>query len=277
MNCARVRAHLGDHLEGDLDLHSRVRVDSHLAACTGCSEELRELRATVALVRSLPTPESEPGVVDAVMRRIDAGEGRIARLPELARRAFDPRLAAPLAAGIAALVVLASVDNGPTGDQALVAGTGGAVDSHAEMLWNGVRRPVTTRRRIGPRLLGIERTAAKRFYQPNPQAAMVGFFGRADPDVQQLDLDAQLDRVKLDPAEFLERVNQIDEIERHPKIAPLVALAEHRGEAEVVAAYLRSIPHPLAASMAAQFERGQPRGRNHRARANPVAVPASYR
>ena len=45
MTDTHVRDRLGDHLEGDLSLDERSRVDAHLARCTECADELRELRA----------------------------------------------------------------------------------------------------------------------------------------------------------------------------------------------------------------------------------------
>jgi hypothetical protein len=272
--CARVRAHLGDHLEGDLDLRTRVSVDAHLAACEDCAKELRELRSTIALVRSLPAPQPEPGIADAVMERIDAGEGRTARrLPVAISWVFDPRVAVPLAAGIAGLVVLVSMENGPPGVPTPVVPE--ASDELAARLWDGNQGRGASRRRIGPRLLAIERTAANRFYQPDPRPAVVGFFGDV-PDLHQLDLDAEIDRAKVDPEEFLERVNQINEVERRSRVAPLAVRAGRRGDSQAVARYLRSSAHPLAASVASQFEGSQRERRQHRSVTVPVVVPASY-
>jgi len=124
---------------------------------------------------------------------------------------------------------------------------------------------------VEPRLAAIERTAANRFYRPDLRSTVVGFYGRVDPDLQQLDLDAQLDRAKLDPSGFLRQVNEIDESERRSRMAPLVVRAGRRGDAHAVALRLRDTPHPLASTLAAEFDRKQskPTGAAR-------AIPASY-
>ena len=96
MKCDQARAQLGDYQEGNLELARRRLVDDHLADCPACSTELGELRSTIALVRSLPTPELSPGFAEAVMQRIDAGETRVTRLPVPVRRILAPRIAAPI-------------------------------------------------------------------------------------------------------------------------------------------------------------------------------------
>ena len=95
MNCARVCPRLGDHLEGDLDLPTRARIDEHLSDCASCANELRELRLTVAHIRSLPTPTPPPDLADHVMRRIEAGEGRARPISSAIRRLVDPVWVAP--------------------------------------------------------------------------------------------------------------------------------------------------------------------------------------
>ena len=92
-----------------------------------------------------------------------------------------------------------------------------------------------------------------------------------DPDLQQLDLDGQLDRAKLDPGGFLRQLDAIAEPERRSRIAPLVVRAGRRGDAQAVAHQLRATSHPLASRLAAEFdqERSMPLE-------NARVVPASY-
>jgi hypothetical protein len=124
---------------------------------------------------------------------------------------------------------------------------------------------------VKPRLAAIERTAANRFYRPNLRSMVIGFYGRVDPDLQQLDLDGQLDRAKLDPRGFLRQVNEIAEPERRSRVAPLVVRAGRRGDAQAVARRLRTTSHPLASTLAAEFDRmpSNPAG-------NATVIPASY-
>jgi anti-sigma factor RsiW len=98
-----IRAQLSAYLERDLGPEERTQIDTHLESCVACGSELRELRATVSLLRRLPEPGHPPGLADAVMAR---AAQRPARVIQLVRRAAEPRFAAALAAGIAGLVFL---------------------------------------------------------------------------------------------------------------------------------------------------------------------------
>ncbi|MCG8588373.1 MAG: zf-HC2 domain-containing protein [Proteobacteria bacterium] len=75
MTHADVETRMHAYLEGELSLDQRALFDAHLDACPPCSEQLAELRATVALLRSLPDPEPPPTLARDVMDRIEAGEG----------------------------------------------------------------------------------------------------------------------------------------------------------------------------------------------------------
>ena len=257
MNCARVRFHLGDHLEGDLDLRLRTQVDEHLGHCASCAREISELRSTVALLRSLPTPQPPAKLANEVMRRISAGEGRMQQTPTVIRRLFDPRVAAALAAGLAGLAILTSVEINwiqPPEVIAVAPTEAATADPNAIETWETSPPALAAARSTQPRLAAIEQAAAHRFYRPDPRSLVVGFYGRVDPDLQQLDLDGQLDRAKLDPGGFLRQLDAIAEPERRSRIAPLVIRAGRRGDAQLVARRLRTALHPLASALAAEFD-----------------------
>lgn len=260
MNCARVRSHLGDHLEGDLDLRSRTRVDEHLGRCASCARELSELRSTVGLLRSMPAPQPPAELANEVMRRIGDGEGRARKSPAVIRGLFGPRVAAALAAGLAGFAIFTSVETSwvPSPETIAVATTETiTADQRAIDMWETSPPTLATTRKVQPRLAAIERTAANRFYRPDLRSTAVGFYGRVDPDLQQLDLDGQLDRAKLDPRGFLRQVNELAESERRSRVAPLVVRAGRRGDARAVARRLRATPHPLANTLAAEFDQEQ--------------------
>jgi hypothetical protein len=206
------------------------------------------------------------------MRRIGAGEGRAQQVPAVIRHLFGPRVAAALAAGLAGFAVFTSIETSwVQSPKALtVAPTEVAsADQNAIDMWEN--SPPTLATAIQPRLAAIERTAANRFYRPNLRSMNVGFYGRVDPDSQQLDLDGQLDRAKLDPRGFLRQVNEIAEPERRSRMAPLVVRAGRRGDAQAVARRLRATSHPLANTLAAEFDRKQAKPVE-----NALAIPASY-
>jgi hypothetical protein len=106
---AEVQSQLADYLEGDLPLTKRARIDAHFDICESCSNDLAELRQTISLVRGLPTPEPPADLVESVMARVRAGEGRVrlwdrisAKLGELS----SPIFVVPAGAVAVALVTL---------------------------------------------------------------------------------------------------------------------------------------------------------------------------
>jgi hypothetical protein len=213
-------------------------------------------------------------LANEIMQRIDPGEGHTRQSPAVIRHLFGPRVAAALAAGLAGFAIFTSVETSwvqPPSVASVAPTEAVTADQNAIDLWEISPPTLATVKSVKPRLAAIERTAANRFYRPNLRSTVVGFYGRVDPDLQQLDLDGQLDRAKLDPRGFLRQVNEIDEPERRSRMAPLVVRASRRGDAHAVASRLRDTSHPLASTLAAEFDRKQSKPM----RAAPV-VPASY-
>lgn len=109
MNHSDVRNHMADYLEGDLPIERRALFDAHLDECAECSEEIAEMRGTIALLRGLPDPEPPAGLADDVIRRIRMGEARggfLDRLSEIAAALFEPKVLAPLSAAMLAAGIL---------------------------------------------------------------------------------------------------------------------------------------------------------------------------
>jgi hypothetical protein len=192
------------------------------------------------------------------MRRIEAGEGRTQRFPVAIRRLLDPVWVAPLAAGIAGLALLADVEIELVGSPettVVAAPRDMQIATQKEIkMWTAQPPTLAQKEIVRPRLTAIERSAARRFYQPDRDAVVAGFYGRLDPDSQQLDLDDQIDRAKLNPAAFLRRMEAITELERNSMVAPLVVRSTRRGDTQVVAQRLRGTSHPLASVISAQFD-----------------------
>ena len=118
MNHSRAQDLLSPYLEDDLSEADRSAVESHLAACAGCAEDLSDLRGAVALLRRLPAPEPPPFLASRVMARIADGEARPGGFRRWLAQASAPIIAAPLAAAAAALLVFVfaspPVDDGQT-------------------------------------------------------------------------------------------------------------------------------------------------------------------
>lgn len=110
MNHADVKRQLADYLEGDLDLNDRASVDAHLDGCADCAQEVREMRQTIQLLRSMPEPEQPPMMAANVMRRIRAGETQPSFWQRVGRgltSVLEPSFVLPVSAmGVAALVTL---------------------------------------------------------------------------------------------------------------------------------------------------------------------------
>jgi anti-sigma factor RsiW len=105
VNHSKVRARLNEYLERDLPTREFDRVSKHLAECTECRAELRDLEATVGLLRRLPDPELPPAFTETVMARVRAGEAEPAGALVWLRRLTEPARALPMALATLALAV----------------------------------------------------------------------------------------------------------------------------------------------------------------------------
>jgi anti-sigma factor RsiW len=77
--CRDAVALMTDYLEGVMPARQRARLERHLAACDGCDEYLRQMRATIGLLgRVNPgdlAPETRAGLVELVLAYRDEVEG----------------------------------------------------------------------------------------------------------------------------------------------------------------------------------------------------------
>jgi hypothetical protein len=105
VNHSKVRARLDEYLERDLPTREYDRVSKHLAECAECRAELRELEATVALLRRLPDPELPPAFTETVMARVRAGEAEPSGVLAWLGRLTEPARALPMALATLALAV----------------------------------------------------------------------------------------------------------------------------------------------------------------------------
>lgn len=238
---------LGDHLEGDLSLAEFARVERHLAACSDCADELRELRNTVSLLRGLPDPEPPVELADAVMRRIESGEGRPRRVAPSFRRIADPRFAIALAAGVAGLMIFASSEFG-TGD---ILGTPSELapesiadvrDSRGDAGVPGVKERRPSSLPGMPAVVSSGSPAvvfAANASSRHPERW--GFFGTALPEAPLRDLDGEIEALKADPSAFLERYLRTPEDTRGPVVAPLIEHFARRGDPNAVARTVSSV------------------------------------
>jgi hypothetical protein len=200
-------------------------------------------------------------------------------------------LALPLAAGIAGVMFYVGANNPPVVEEVHVAAVPTAevvADPIAVKKWEDVP-PILSRNHVAlarlaaadvptthrsemvrPRFTSVNHSTHTRLNHSDHREMVIGFFGQMDQDPAQLDLDRALERAKANPEAFLRRLNEVTEMDRGSTVAPLVVLANRRGEARVVAERLRSTPHPLAVSLAAQFEQKQQQPTKQRQQAAPT-------
>ena len=74
MNHSDIQSRMASYLDGELALGQRALFDAHLDGCEACSTELSDMRATINLLRRLPSPEPPADLVDQIMRRVAEGE-----------------------------------------------------------------------------------------------------------------------------------------------------------------------------------------------------------
>jgi len=231
-----VHERLGAYAEGDLPLPLRALVDAHLDACAECRTELRALRETIDLLRSLPDPEPSAGLADAVMRRLAEGDGA----PGLRERVaaglapwLRPAWLAPAAALAGASVVF------------LALRTGGP--------W---LRPAAEPPPPAPLVLRtpIGASAAPEAPEPTAPPPM-----RQAPPVPPepgggSPLDAAARRAIASPRSFLDELDRLAPPARDAWLEPLARYAARQRLAGQVVESLRSSGDPRGDAVAERFE-----------------------
>lgn len=188
-----------------------------------------ELAQLVALLRALPDPERSPDLARRILEHVAEQESRprvVHAVFGTARHLTRPGVAAMLAAGIAALVVLApSPEWLPS-----IFGT----ETGQDIVSPTRRRPAVL---VRPQFVSAfaQTAAAVPRFRPDRAPMEEAFEAR---------LDRQLNQLMIDPTAFamrLELVAQRDEF-----IARLARRAAERGDAPEIALRVRESTHPLA-------------------------------
>lgn len=65
--CREVVELLTDFLEGALDERTRTQVEQHLVLCSGCTEYLRQFRATIGATRKLAEEDLPERVKESLL------------------------------------------------------------------------------------------------------------------------------------------------------------------------------------------------------------------
>jgi len=60
MKCREVKRKLSAYMDGELDLHEKKMVETHLQSCAKCQHELKILKETWEEITNLPLPDPVP-------------------------------------------------------------------------------------------------------------------------------------------------------------------------------------------------------------------------
>jgi hypothetical protein len=244
---------LSEYLDGTLRGRSAKRVETHLAACGRCQQELAELRRTTELLSRLRGGEAAPDLSPAILERIRAGEGDasvVDRLRAAASRIWSGAWGAPLATAAVGLVVLAILPR----IEIEVSIPGGVA---APELAKPVARAPAPPRAPAPAL------AARRVQEllrPNlPEAGRapsvsVDCWERPSFEACQEQRRFFMELALRDTPAFLERVEAVPSTQRERWIGELSRFAAEAGSATSVAERLRASSDPRAWQMATRFE-----------------------
>ena len=103
MNCKECRKRLSPYLEEELNEASRQRISTHLAGCSGCSQELESLRLLLAQLKQSPQVSVPANFRQEIWRKIEMPSWPV----RLRRAIFEPwYLKIPAQALATAAVVL---------------------------------------------------------------------------------------------------------------------------------------------------------------------------
>ena len=275
MNHQEVRQRLGEYLDGDMALGQRALLDAHLDACEPCAEELRALRATVRLLRGLPTPGTPTHLAERVVARIQDGEGRTRWWDGLTTlwNAVDPaRYLPPLAAAAltSAVVIVGVRDLGWQIPGTRVPGPA--------VLAEAPPAPEASRSEPGPARSSVEVRPQIYAFSPAPRGpasrertaagadvtrhgpGLQGPFGASaaseEPAASRLDSpEADLELALVDPQGFVARFRGLERPEAQDAwIAAVASHAARRRSVADVARRLRETAGPEGHALATRFE-----------------------
>jgi len=195
-----------------------------------------ELERVVAVLRSMPEPESPAGLSEAILSRVAADASR----PRLLRVSFGTasRAAAlALAAGIAGLLVVADA---PGGLAPLLPGLETdtpdslVIQIPDRALGQGFAAASAVPRAAGTQLVSLGSATPPTHYE-SPFAGVSGW---------ERHLDRHLNQLQLDPQGYAQRLENAEG--RDPFISHLARRAGARGDAPEIAMRVRTSQHPVA-------------------------------
>lgn len=139
MKCRSAEPLISAFLEDDLTQNERRSLEAHLLSCRRCSLSVRELRATLTLMQSIPEVDTGPHFEADLLARIRSGEGLRPSMVEWLRGYLEPARLRPLflagagacAVWIGVMLLNPSTVSDPSGASRVASGTSGAVETAA--------------------------------------------------------------------------------------------------------------------------------------------------
>ena len=139
MNCRSAEPLISAFLEDDLSQNERRSLEAHLLSCRRCSLAVRELRATLTLMQSVPQVDTGPHFEADLLARIRSGEGLRPSMVEWLRGYLEPARLRPLflagagacAVWIAVMLLNPTTMPDPSGPSRVPGVTSGASESAA--------------------------------------------------------------------------------------------------------------------------------------------------
>lgn len=256
---ARLRRQLSEHLDGTLGARARQRVERHLAGCEDCRLELADLRATVALLRSLPAVEEPEYLATRILARVEAGEASPSWLDRLwasgaaaLHGTWTPAFAAVLVLFVVATFLRVQVDVTLPFDlaakQAPSDGFAPAPFEPSPRFSDPLRlvrssAPLETRRRFDPIVL-MDASGVDRACGANPRVATCQAFRE------------QLLRLALEnPPEFVSEVHAFSPASQERVLSVVSREAVRSGHAEIIVSGLSAVRDPRAFPIVVRFQR----------------------
>ncbi len=110
MECARIKGHLSEYIDGTLDVQTRVLVEDHLSTCSDCKAELAALNALVEELGALETVTAPADFLEKIHEKIKPQS----IFQRILRKLFVPfhiKIPLELAAAAAMVILVVSVLN----------------------------------------------------------------------------------------------------------------------------------------------------------------------
>lgn len=276
MNHRSARRQISGYLDGTLSANRRRQLDEHLEGCAHCSDEVRELRETVALLRGLPEPEPAENLAQTVLRRVAAGEAEStwrARadgwLADVSDALSSPRIALPAAVLVAVVAVVgigpnfqlfpssSSSPQGVASAPAMIAASGTpsspqpAARSSASRRLRNPEMPDPMQFAPGPRGRLVRASAGSGGQRPALAETRNGMPIRGDGAL--LSADDWIEVLIRRPANFTLEHARLSDIERELWVTYLARRALETERLDSLVQALRRSSEPSAAALADDF------------------------